>query len=321
MGKSSPLSPWAGQPVLKNLQFRLQLEKLGQSAEKPLEIRGDRAQLEAMRSAVESYIEELLTQSPERLNAKTLSTVKTANSSPGTRETEAKTQHTSQKLKSRKGIYLQAKGMTNHELFLGTKLSTSTNSVIHLSTLQLFDLATVMDEVRDAVALPALDEKPSLLFSDSFRVAASILLALGLTAYSLQLLNKFYSSQPPRITTASQKISPPESQEIARQSSPELPSPPEAETMPSVESAADRETPATTPSVSSPPSPSPPDADAAITRRQRAIAPPPPPPPSPPRPQISLRRDVIAQPPQGSVTRETLVTRQYIVAGFLVTRQ
>ncbi|MBO1351901.1 MAG: hypothetical protein EBE86_033085 [Hormoscilla sp. GUM202] len=147
-----------------------------------------------------------------------------------------------------------------------------------------FDLATVMDEVRDVVA-----------FSDSFRVAASILLALGLTAYSLQLLNKFYSNQPPSITTAaanSQKISPQESQEIPRQSSPELPSPPEADTMPSVESAVDRETPATTPSVSSPPSPSPPDADAAITRRQRAIAPPP-----PPRPQISLRRDVIAQPP------------------------
>jgi len=277
-GKSSPLSPWAGQPVIKNIQFILQFQEPGQSAEKSLEIRGDRAQLEAMRSAIESYIQEFLIQSPDRLHV----------------------QHSSKKIKSRKGIYMQAKGMTNHELFLGRKLSTSTNSVIHLSTLQLFDLATVMDEyTTDLLALPDIDKKTSLLFSDSFRVAASILLALGLTAYSLQLLNKFYSSQPPSITTTYQKISPQESQEIATTTSPELlavsevepPSPTEAETMLSVESA-DRETPGTTPSVSSPPSPLPTDPDPGT--RQRAIAPPPPPPPPPP--QISLRREVIAEP-------------------------
>lgn len=291
LGKSSALSPWAGKPVIKNIQFRLQLEKPGQSAEKPLEIKGDRAQLEWMRSAIESYIQELLTQSPERLNAQTFT---------GTRETEAKTKHNSPKIKSRKWIYLQSKGMTNHELFLGKKLSTSTNSVMHLSTLQLFDLATVMDEYAiDVVALPELQEKPSLLFSDSFRVAASILLALGLTTYSLQLLNKLYSSQPPSITTARQKISPPESQEIAIPTSPELPSPREAETMLTEESAAEIQTPLTaTPSVSSPSSPIVPlppivADDANIARRQRAIAPPPPPPPPP---QISRRREVVVEP-------------------------
>lgn len=296
LGKSSPLSPWAEQPVLKNIQFRLQLEEPGQSAEKHLEIRGDLAQLETLHSAVESYVRELLTQSPEILNAQTLSRVKTAKLKPDA--TEAKSKHNSPKIKSRKVIYLQAKGMTNHELFLGRKLSTSTSSVIHLSTLQLFDLVTVMDEyTTDVLALPDLDKKTSLLFSDSFRVAASILLALGLSTYSLQLLNKFYSSQPPSISTASQKISPPESQEIATTTSPELPSPPEQDTMPSEEVGAEIQTPlTTTPSVPSPPSPRvelPPIVTDDTALRQRAIAPPPPPPP----PQISLRREVITEPP------------------------
>lgn len=298
LGKSSALSPFAGQPVIKNLQFRLQLEEQGQSAEKPLEIKGDRAQLEALRLAVESYVQELLTQSHDRINAQTLSILKTAKSSLSTGETQAKNQANSPNKKSRKGIYLQAQGMTNHELFLGKKISTtSRSSVIHLSTLQLFDLVTVMDEyVMDVIALPALEEKPSLLFSDSFRVAASITIALGLTAYSLQLLNKFYSSQPPSIATVGQKNSPPESQEIAIPTSPPMPSPPEADTMPSEEVDAEIQTPLTaTPSVPSPPSPIVPlppiAADApSIARRQRAIVPPPPP------PQISLKRDVITEP-------------------------
>ncbi|MGK7902887.1 MAG: DUF4335 domain-containing protein [Hormoscilla sp.] len=298
LGKSSALSPWAGQPVIKNIQFRLQLEGQEQSAEKHREIRGDRAQLEALRLAVESYVQGLLTQSHDLINAQTLSRLKTANSSLKTGETQPKNKANSKNKKSRKAIYLQAKGMKNHELFMGNKLSTtSRSSVIHLSTLQLFDLVTVMDEyVLDAIAFPALEKKPSLLFSDSFRVAASITIALGLTAYSLQLLNKFYSSQPPSITTVGQKISPPESQEIAIPTSPPMPSPSQADTMPSEEVNAEIQTPlTTTPSVPSPPSPIvplPPIAadDASIARRQRAIAPPPPP------PQISLKRDVAVEP-------------------------
>ena len=53
------------------------------------------------------------------------------------------------------GIYLVRKSLVVHDLFLGTLATEGTGPAIHLSSLQLFDLATALDEyTADVVGLP-----------------------------------------------------------------------------------------------------------------------------------------------------------------------
>ena len=239
IGKSSPLSRWTGQPAIKDLRFRLKLDDPRLSDEQKIEIEGDRAQLEALREAVETYVQDFLAQSPNRLNATLLAP--TESSHPQPQNSEQETSHNakfSQHNPLSESIFIQPKGLLSHELFLGEMAPRESGNAIHLSSLQLFDLATAFDEyATDIVALPTLNpsndrltlvessrQRRSPQVSDSFRVAASILLALGLTTYSVQKLGEFYLTQESTLETSSKETSSPSSQQIAIAPSPVIPS-------------------------------------------------------------------------------------------------
>ena len=239
IGKSSPLSRWTGQPAIKDVRFRLKLDDPRLSDEQKIEIEGDRAQLEALREAVETYVQDFLAQSPNRLNATLLAP--TEFSHPQPQNSEQETSHNakfSQQNPPSESIFIQPKGLLSHELFLGAIATKGSGNAIQLSSLQLFDLATALDEyATDVVALPTLNpdndrltlvessrQRRSPQFSDSFRVAASILLALGLTTYSVQKLGEFYLMQPSTLETSSKETSSPASQQIAIAPSPVIPS-------------------------------------------------------------------------------------------------
>ena len=70
--KPSPLSRWTQQPVLKQVRFQLQFDDPKLSSEQHWLIRGDRAQLEALCSVVETYIQTLLHLPADRLRPQTL---------------------------------------------------------------------------------------------------------------------------------------------------------------------------------------------------------------------------------------------------------
>jgi hypothetical protein len=61
--KNSPLSRWAGQPVLKHLRFELSFDDPRQPEDKRVTIQGDRADLEALYEGVTSYVQNFLQQS------------------------------------------------------------------------------------------------------------------------------------------------------------------------------------------------------------------------------------------------------------------
>lgn len=206
IAKSSPLSRWAGQPVLKNLRFRLSFDDPRLPDEQQLMLKGDRTQLENLAQAVETYLQTFLAASPARLNAALLAPlvdpeVPTEAIAP---PPEIATPPESTPTVVTGDIFLQPNGLMTHDLHLGSLATPESGSIIPLSVLQLFDLASALDEYQaDVVALPTLARPQRFSgVSPSLRFAASLLLAVGITSFSVKLLGDWYSTPEPTLTAA-----------------------------------------------------------------------------------------------------------------------
>lgn len=204
--RSSPLSRWGGQAVTTLLQFELRFDDPRLPEERRVNIQGRSDQLEALHEAVTTYVQDLLKQSPDRFD-----TVVSAQAPPSSdaAETPAGTPapqalDLSEEIASKDGtatptreIYLQTGRGLSHDLFLGSLATEETGSVIHLSVLQLFDLATALDEyATDVLPLPTFSRPrfaPALPI-DWASIAAVLLVAVGLTAVA-QLVNRPDSQQ------------------------------------------------------------------------------------------------------------------------------
>jgi Domain of unknown function (DUF4335) len=161
--KQSPLSRWTGKLALKNLRFRLSFDDPRVSDDQWVTLRGDRNQLEALSDAVASYVQRFLSQS---------STVGEPVANPI-------------------GIGLQPKGLLSHELSLGTLATETSGAAIPLTSTQLADLASALDEyAAEATALPNL-VRPAWLQSPNWAaIAAGGLVAVGIGASLLQGLDR-----------------------------------------------------------------------------------------------------------------------------------
>lgn len=264
--KDSPLSRWASRPVLKNLRFQLSFDDPRLPQDQQVSVRGDRTQLEALCEVVEAYVQNFLDQSPARLDAALLvpntkidSTDELDESSqhspatplsdeprlsPDTQDDAANAlqeeRHRFVPLRvpsqldavNKTGISLQPKGLLSHNLSLGT-LANETSSVVHLSTLQLFDLATALDEyAAEALAIPTLNRPRWITTPTGWaRSAAVVLIALGVTTSLVRVLEGPSTVQTSAPTT-SESASSQDQQQVAVQISPEpealtpFPSPP-----------------------------------------------------------------------------------------------
>jgi hypothetical protein len=175
--KQSPLSRWTGKLALKNLRFRLSFDDPRVSDDQWVTLRGDRTQLEALSDAVTSYVQRFLSQS---------STVAAAPAPNAV------------------GIALQPKGLLSHELSLGSLATETSGAAIPLSSTQLADLASALDEyAAEATALPTL-VRPAWLQSPNWAaIAAGSLVAVGIGASLLQGLDR----NKPATTATSQGAS------------------------------------------------------------------------------------------------------------------
>lgn len=183
---SSPLSRWAGKSITKDLRFELRFDDPRQSEEDPVTIRGNAQDLEILSDAVNSYIQNFLNSSTEL--PLTLGTATNGNSPiphrpNGQNNTRLPQnvntfeQTSSQEVigfdqasavnsaqsnsihsfhpRTTPEIHLQPKGLLSHELFLGDLATAESGLTVDLSVLQLFDLATALDEyAAELVALP-----------------------------------------------------------------------------------------------------------------------------------------------------------------------
>lgn len=211
--KASPLSRWAGKPVLKSLRFELRLDDPRLSEERHVTLKGNRDQLEALHKVVSTYIQDFLNRSPT-LDIKAKPTNKI---SIPDRDLEQKTADTLLldetrnpfSITSRSGETqttevvnnafpvnnyprLEAGGLLAHNLFLGQLADETSGLMLELSTLQLFDLATALDEyATEVLALPTLKEsKESKTSQPWLKSVAIVILTMGLTTGAIKLFDR-----------------------------------------------------------------------------------------------------------------------------------
>ncbi|MEH2260628.1 DUF4335 domain-containing protein [Nostoc sp.] len=196
--QSSPLSRWMGKTVLKHLSFELRFDDPRLPEEQRVPIRGDREQLEALCDAVTNYVQQFLQQSPESF---WVSFSSTQESSTAMDEPELKSSTKTLNAFSTQipgaNIHLEPSSYLTHNLFLGSLANYSSGPVIQLSLLQLFDLASALDEYStDVMALPTLNSTGSTLrFPAWAPVAAVLVLGIGFLPVTWQYANNIREKQ------------------------------------------------------------------------------------------------------------------------------
>jgi Domain of unknown function (DUF4335) len=181
--KKSPLSRWTKKEALKKLHFRLSFDDPRIPESKQVTIKGNRNQLEQLHEAVSNYIQEFLQASFQLTNKP---------------ETDLESN-----LKSSTKPYLKRQGLVSHELFFGSLAYQTSEPQIKLSTVQLFDLVTALEEYSTQIAtVPELATcKDSKIISLWAGITAAAIVAVGLTIIAIK-------SQSPRNIALPQKSEP-----------------------------------------------------------------------------------------------------------------
>ncbi|MCW6037841.1 DUF4335 domain-containing protein, partial [Spirulina subsalsa FACHB-351] len=159
----SPLSKFQKRPIVKNLQFQLRFDDPRRMQDEQIILKGDRQQLDLLCDTVTTYIQNIL------LPAPVPAALRAAPSSPAPTP-----------LNPSQLPFLRPQGLLQHELFLGTLLSPSTS--VPLSTTQLFDLGTVLDQYQAEIdLLPRLSSSSSTIVPAWAKTAAFLIIASGVT--------------------------------------------------------------------------------------------------------------------------------------------
>ena len=196
--QNSSLSRWAERNVIRDLSFRLEFDHSGLSADSQILIQGDNRQLEVLCDTVTSYVQKIIQASaadfsdslsntdhdhtilePESKDVLTSVLSTQTLPPPENQIPEAK-------------VYLEPSHNLTHKLFLGDLANQTSGSVIELSLLQLFDLATVIDEYSsNMMVLPTISAettRPSL--PQWVPIAAVLVVAASLTPFTWQYAQK-----------------------------------------------------------------------------------------------------------------------------------
>lgn len=235
--RNSPLSRWVGRSVTSLSQFDLRFDDPRLPEEKRFNIQGDQEQLTALHEAVNTYVQDLLSQSPEQFNLliEKQANLSSQTVSPSPRAVDSippdpldpseapqvdplpsanvngedigyDTAPTSA------AIFLEPGRRLSHNLFLGPLANNQTGQVVQLSMLQLFDLSTALDEyAADVVTLPPLKRSRSSRYSAVTpstawaSIAAILLLGVGLTTVGVQLFNRSNSRPQVAINNRNQQ--------------------------------------------------------------------------------------------------------------------
>lgn len=178
VAKTSALSQWSGNPVIKELRFDLSLDDPRLVTEQKILLSGDRQQLEDLVEVVTDYVQNFLQQTNPVFDFAPTQNIFAYQITPGASNiaTIARPQ-------------LETKGLLSHRLHLGRLANDVSGQTIQLSATQLFDLANVLEDYSaEMLALPALaatrNRKNVIRWGG---IAASVLLAFGISQTILQM--------------------------------------------------------------------------------------------------------------------------------------
>ncbi|PPS45721.1 DUF4335 domain-containing protein [Chroococcidiopsis sp. TS-821] len=213
----SPLSRWAGRTVATQLRFHLHFDD-PRSPDRRIQVTGDREQLEALHQAVTVYVQELLNQSPAQFTAQLASQTTSSDSTTAVANSQiviSPANSSDSPPAQARQIFLKPGTGLSHTLYLGSLATPTTGPIVQLSVLQLFDLATALDQFEaDIVALPSLKQRRVSTTPPAWAtIAAGLTLAVGIFAV-LQQLNR-----PVQQTATSNQITE-DPQQLATQPSP-----------------------------------------------------------------------------------------------------
>jgi len=305
VAKTSPLSRWVGKSVVKDLQFELHFDDPRQPDEKLVTIKGDRTELDVLYEAVSHYIQNFLNTSPQPLSWTNLTSsvqpdhpeesesntpepaspisIVTSDQPQDNQESELP----STKLQPLKpwtlplGITLQPKGLVTHELVLGQLANEDSGSVVYLSVIQLFDLATALDDyAAEILALPNLNRAGKAKVLPLWtKAAAAVVLAVGVTTAGVRW---FHQSQVTQETAtlnpasdSAEEVPSNLAQELPTPTPSPLPSPPSPVPTPTVPPSLANAPTVPPPKPVKPPAPSTRSSSPAPQRQEIAITPPP----------------------------------------------
>ncbi|MDB9309348.1 DUF4335 domain-containing protein [Aphanizomenon sp. CS-733/32] len=193
--QSSLLSRWTDKTVISDLSFSLRFDDPRLPEADKILIEGDRRQLEILCDIVTTYVQQLLQQSVEDFSITllgndhphTISEPESTDIPPSVPPTQT----------PQTKIYLEPSHNLTHQLFFGDLVNQTSGQVIELTLLQLFDLATALDEYSsDMVVLPTTSHqiiKPSL--PQWAPIAAVLVLAAGLTPFTWQYANNIQKNR------------------------------------------------------------------------------------------------------------------------------
>ncbi|BAU63269.1 hypothetical protein STA3757_06290 [Stanieria sp. NIES-3757] len=191
--ENSPLNRWTNRNLLKNIQFKLSFDDPRLPTEKQITIKGDRNQLEQLYEVVTNYVQSFLQLSLVEHYSPDQDLLIKSSSESTTNTNKPK---------------LRALNLISHELHLGNLNNPNPEQRIKLSSSQLFDLVSALEEYQTEIsALPqSLNKnrirKTPLLWGS---IAAVTLLTIGLTAIGVKV---FYLSKKETNTASVQKSSP-----------------------------------------------------------------------------------------------------------------
>jgi len=247
VAKTSPLSRWIGKSVVKDLKFELHFDDPRQPEEKLVTIKGDRTELDVLYEAVSHYVQNFLNTSPPPLpwmkptpsaqpdqaeesdstppEPTSAISLMTADQPQDNQESELP----ATKLQPLKqwtlplGVTLQPKGLVTHELVLGQLANEDSGSAVNLSVLQLFDLATALDDyAAEILALPNLNRAGTAKVLPLWtKAAAAVVLAVGVTTAGVRWFNHSQLTQE----TASLSSNSDSVEEVPSNLAQELPTP------------------------------------------------------------------------------------------------
>lgn len=193
--QTSPLSRWAQRPIIKSVHFLLSFPGLSGRNHEPLEIRGDREQLQLLSETVADYVQ-------HRLGQPLATAVITSQFAPASTIAVDQTQLTSHSEQP----YLRARSLVTHDLILGSLTTNADQRSISLKASQLFDLVSALDDCTAELEMLPLPPRHSVLpvWASS---AAVIVVMLGVTTATLQLTHQPPSTQQDWVTSSKQQNS------------------------------------------------------------------------------------------------------------------
>lgn len=199
----SALSRWSGRSATTQFQFQLRFDDPRLPEEKRHSVKGDRVQLEALHQAVNLYVQDLLNKSPAQFGAM-FSAVQATTDTASPPPDVAAPHQSAVPVPPPRQISLQPSEGLTHALSLGPLATPETGSVVQLSLLQLFDLATALDEyAADRVALPL--RRSRFVYPPAWASIAAVLIAtVGLATAALQYYSRPGSRQQIATTSSSQ---------------------------------------------------------------------------------------------------------------------